>query len=289
MQHHENLRNLLACRTVYTNFIIHLPVIWFCFFGMLSSPFDYIHDSRQSLSYRVFEGGWWHWWTFPELSDVSVFALFLISNAVSRFSPRCLPQSPWVWMCVPIFPYPSCSIQLIDTGLWLKAFGKDDVIGCFLDLDSGVLQWSKNGRMFGPAYWLREDQLKQSEPIYPAASLVDTTLELNYGDLPFKFPPEVGVPVSYFCIACDVYECTSQIHHLFIYFPATWHWILAHWVTYSFVHIHISTSIYKGSIKNINLTFSFQEKWHFKDLLTNRRMETGCTKLYLCDWVCRYQ
>ncbi|KAA0184818.1 SPRY domain containing protein [Fasciolopsis buskii] len=71
-----------------------------------------------------------------------------------------------------------------------EAFGKDDVIGCFLDLDSGVLQWSKNGRMFGPAYWLREDQLKQSEPIYPAASLVDTTLELNYGDLPFKFPPE---------------------------------------------------------------------------------------------------
>ncbi|THD26896.1 SPRY domain containing protein [Fasciola hepatica] len=71
-----------------------------------------------------------------------------------------------------------------------EAFGKDDVIGCFLDLDAGVIQWSKNGRMFGPAYWLREDQLKQSEPIYPAASLVDTTLELNYGDLPFKFPPE---------------------------------------------------------------------------------------------------
>ncbi|VDP67291.1 unnamed protein product [Echinostoma caproni] len=71
-----------------------------------------------------------------------------------------------------------------------EAFGKDDVIGCFLDLDAGVIQWSKNGRMFGPAYWLREEQLKQNEPIYPAASLVDTTLELNYGDLPFKFPPE---------------------------------------------------------------------------------------------------
>ncbi|KAF8570826.1 hypothetical protein P879_00290 [Paragonimus westermani] len=71
-----------------------------------------------------------------------------------------------------------------------EAFGKDDVIGCFLDLDTGVIQWSKNGRLFGNAYWLPEQLLKQCEPIFPAASLVDTTLELNYGDLPFEYPPE---------------------------------------------------------------------------------------------------
>ncbi|TGZ75742.1 hypothetical protein CRM22_000226 [Opisthorchis felineus] len=71
-----------------------------------------------------------------------------------------------------------------------EAFGKDDVVGCFLDLDTGVVQWSKNGRLFGSAYWLPEQFLKQSDPIFPAASLVDTTLELNYGDLPFEFPPE---------------------------------------------------------------------------------------------------
>ncbi|GAA30691.2 ATP-dependent RNA helicase DDX1, partial [Clonorchis sinensis] len=71
-----------------------------------------------------------------------------------------------------------------------EAFGKDDVIGCFLDLDTGVVQWSKNGRLFGSAYWLPEQFLKQGDPIFPAASLVDTTLELNYGDLPFEFPPE---------------------------------------------------------------------------------------------------
>ncbi|OON13963.1 FERM central domain protein, partial [Opisthorchis viverrini] len=74
-----------------------------------------------------------------------------------------------------------------------EAFGKDDVIGCFLDLDTGVVQWSKNGRLFGSAYWLPEQFLKQGDPIFPAASLVDTTLELNYGDLPFEFPPEVSM------------------------------------------------------------------------------------------------
>ncbi|CAH8602423.1 unnamed protein product [Dicrocoelium dendriticum] len=71
-----------------------------------------------------------------------------------------------------------------------EAFGKDDVIGCFLDLDTGVIQWSKNGRLFGNAYWLPEKVLRRADPIFPAASLVDTTLELNYGDLPFEYPPE---------------------------------------------------------------------------------------------------
>ncbi|KAH8868651.1 Band 4.1-like protein 3 [Schistosoma japonicum] len=71
-----------------------------------------------------------------------------------------------------------------------EAFRKDDVIGCFLDLSNGIIQWSKNNRLFGPAYEIDKQLLKSNEPIYPAASLVDTTLELNYGDLPFKYPPE---------------------------------------------------------------------------------------------------
>ncbi|CAH8872215.1 unnamed protein product [Trichobilharzia szidati] len=71
-----------------------------------------------------------------------------------------------------------------------EAFRKDDVIGCFLDLGNGIIQWSKNNRLFGPAYEIDKKLLKSNEPIYPAASLVDTTLELNYGDLPFKYPPE---------------------------------------------------------------------------------------------------
>ncbi|CAH8589501.1 unnamed protein product [Schistosoma turkestanicum] len=70
------------------------------------------------------------------------------------------------------------------------AFRKDDVIGCFLDLGNGIIQWSKNNRLFGPAYEIDKKLLKSNAPIYPAASLVDTTLELNYGDLPFKYPPE---------------------------------------------------------------------------------------------------
>ncbi|CAH8635038.1 unnamed protein product [Heterobilharzia americana] len=71
-----------------------------------------------------------------------------------------------------------------------EAFRKDDVIGCFIDLSNGIIQWSKNNRLFGPAYEIDKNLLKNNEPIYPAASLVDTTLELNYGDLPFKYPPE---------------------------------------------------------------------------------------------------
>ncbi|CAH8658806.1 unnamed protein product [Heterobilharzia americana] len=71
-----------------------------------------------------------------------------------------------------------------------EAFRKDDVIGCFIDLSNGIIQWSKNNRLFGLAYEIDKNLLKNNEPIYPAASLVDTTLELNYGDLPFKYPPE---------------------------------------------------------------------------------------------------
>ena len=32
--------------------------------------------------------------------------------------------------------------------LYIQSYGKNDVIGCYIDLDSGVVGFSKNGELF---------------------------------------------------------------------------------------------------------------------------------------------
>ncbi|VDO10100.1 unnamed protein product [Rodentolepis nana] len=65
-----------------------------------------------------------------------------------------------------------------------------DVVGCFLDLDNGTIQWSVNGEMLPPAYHMDSSFISHEKTIFfPSASLYCTTLEVNYGDRPFKYQP----------------------------------------------------------------------------------------------------
>ncbi|VUZ54955.1 unnamed protein product [Hymenolepis diminuta] len=69
-------------------------------------------------------------------------------------------------------------------------FKVGDVVGCYLDLDNGTIQWSVNGEMLPPAYHMDSSFISHDKTIFlPSASLYCTTLEVNYGDRPFKYQP----------------------------------------------------------------------------------------------------
>ncbi|CAL8075999.1 unnamed protein product [Calicophoron daubneyi] len=72
-----------------------------------------------------------------------------------------------------------------------EAFTKDDVIGCFLDTVEHTLKWSKNGIDFGPAYRIPPEFSNPTAmtAFFPAVSVLDSTVEINFGDKPFQFYP----------------------------------------------------------------------------------------------------
>lgn len=72
----------------------------------------------------------------------------------------------------------------------LQPYGVNDVIGCYIDLDTGVVQWAKNGQPLGEAYTIPEETLRSA--FYPTSSLKDSTLDFNFGDRPFAYPPPVN-------------------------------------------------------------------------------------------------
>jgi hypothetical protein len=67
-----------------------------------------------------------------------------------------------------------------------------------LDLQNGVFHWSKNGKEFGEAYRIPGDLLKDGA-FFPTASLKDMTLDVNFGEKQFKYPPKdkTYLPVAY--------------------------------------------------------------------------------------------
>ncbi|CAH8653966.1 unnamed protein product [Schistosoma haematobium] len=89
-----------------------------------------------------------------------------------------------------------------------EAFSKDDVIGCFLDTIEHTIKWSKNGLEFGDAYRIPSELLhsKNLTALYPTVSLLNSTLELNFGDKPFKYYP--GPDWTPVC--CAPPECTKR-------------------------------------------------------------------------------
>lgn len=67
------------------------------------------------------------------------------------------------------------------------AWQQGDVIGVFLDVDVGVLSFSRNGATLGPAF-LDVDLAAAS--LYPAVSLEQgEVVRVNIGQAPFQFPP----------------------------------------------------------------------------------------------------
>lgn len=78
--------------------------------------------------------------------------------------------------------------QFVDYG---EPYGKDDVIGCLLDLDAGVLSFTKNGKVFGPAF--EAVKLAESATFYPAVVLKNAQMRFTFGgagSAPFAHKPE---------------------------------------------------------------------------------------------------
>lgn len=71
-----------------------------------------------------------------------------------------------------------------------EAYGINDTIGCYLDLDKMEIKWSKNGNDLGKAYDIQV-HLK-NERFYAAVTLKNAEIKFNFGNTPFKYPPQGG-------------------------------------------------------------------------------------------------
>lgn len=70
-----------------------------------------------------------------------------------------------------------------------ESYGKDDTIGCYLDLDNMKIKWSINGTDLGTAYEIPNNMKNLS--FYPAVCMKNAEIKFNFGDTVFKFKPEV--------------------------------------------------------------------------------------------------
>ncbi|UYV62061.1 DDX1 [Cordylochernes scorpioides] len=68
-----------------------------------------------------------------------------------------------------------------------ESFGMHDVIGCYLDLDNGIIKFSKNGKDLGNAFNIPPNLRKSA--FYAAVVLKNAEMEFNFGSTPFKYPP----------------------------------------------------------------------------------------------------
>ncbi|CAB0009133.1 unnamed protein product [Nesidiocoris tenuis] len=69
-----------------------------------------------------------------------------------------------------------------------EAFGKNDIIGCMLDLDAGRISFSKNGADFGTAFQL--PQQIQRSAIFPTICVKNAEINCNFGSRPMKHLPK---------------------------------------------------------------------------------------------------
>ena len=71
-----------------------------------------------------------------------------------------------------------------------EPYGKDDTIGCFIDLDTLKIKWSKNGNDFGNAYEINGGL--RSYAFFPSVCMKNAEILFNFGDKSFKHPPGVS-------------------------------------------------------------------------------------------------
>ncbi|XP_067621426.1 ATP-dependent RNA helicase Ddx1-like isoform X2 [Eurosta solidaginis] len=71
-----------------------------------------------------------------------------------------------------------------------EAFGKNDVIGCFLDLQANEIVFAKNGKGLGVAFRIPENQCNKT--FYLAVVLKNAEILFNFGKSEFKYPPKNG-------------------------------------------------------------------------------------------------
>jgi len=71
-----------------------------------------------------------------------------------------------------------------------RAFGKEEVIGCYLDLDSLEIYYTINGEDHGLAFSINSQF--RGNTFYPAVVLKNAEMQFNFGDSPFKHKPFEG-------------------------------------------------------------------------------------------------
>lgn len=81
----------------------------------------------------------------------------------------------------------STASQFDDYG---ETFGKDDTIGCYVDLDGFSVAFSKNGKHLGKAFDI--PQWLHGESFYAAVVLKNAEMHFNFGSSEFKHPPAGG-------------------------------------------------------------------------------------------------
>ncbi|KAI3416068.1 ATP-dependent RNA helicase ddx1 [Globodera pallida] len=69
-----------------------------------------------------------------------------------------------------------------------QSFTLGDIIGCFLDLESGRVHFSKNGADFPMAFALKQQQIQQG--LFPAVVIKNARIRLNFGQSPLRFSPK---------------------------------------------------------------------------------------------------
>ncbi|KAK3506698.1 hypothetical protein QTP70_015545, partial [Hemibagrus guttatus] len=71
-----------------------------------------------------------------------------------------------------------------------EEFTMHDTIGCYLDLESGHMSFSKNGNDLGLAFEIPQNVRKQ--PFFASCVLKNAELKFNFGGEAFKHPPKKG-------------------------------------------------------------------------------------------------
>ncbi|XP_067930064.1 ATP-dependent RNA helicase DDX1-like [Watersipora subatra] len=71
-----------------------------------------------------------------------------------------------------------------------EAFGQHDVIGCYIDLDSREIAYTKNGKDLDIAFEIPANM--QKDNFYPAVVLKNAEMKFNFGGSPFKYEPVEG-------------------------------------------------------------------------------------------------
>ena len=68
-----------------------------------------------------------------------------------------------------------------------RPFGKNDVVGCYLDLDNMEIAFTLNGDDLGLAFSINRSQYKDN--FFPSVVLKNAEMQFNFGDQPWKFAP----------------------------------------------------------------------------------------------------
>lgn len=84
------------------------------------------------------------------------------------------------------------------------AYGKNDVIGCLLNLNTGEISYTRNGEDLGVAFKL--NQSRRCDCYFPAVVLKNAEMSFNFGKTPFSHPPKG----DYIAICQAPKECVKQ-------------------------------------------------------------------------------